>query len=144
MGAGGSHHVGGSYRVDERQREMWRQRKIKRQEIKERERKAKKAEQEAKKAERERVRRERGPAAETPWWQLAWWKQHALKWPWQWWKESRNEEGPAKMSRPAHLGRDYELLGVGNSESARAESTEDILKATGGMPHADGELRRRT
>jgi hypothetical protein len=136
MGAGASYHV------DSQQKEIWRQQRIKRQEIKEQQRKVKKAEQEAKKAERERIRLERGEPAESAWWHFEWWKQHGLKWPWQWWRESKNRR-VVKKSRPGNPGRDYELLGVRNPGSVQTESTEEILKASRGMPHAEGELRRR-
>lgn len=136
MGAGASYHV------DSGQREAWRQQKIKRNEIKERRKKAKKAAQEAERAERERIRLERGETAEPAWWHLEWWKQHSPKWPWQWWRNSKNKAAATK-SRPANLARDYELLGVGNPEAANTESTEEILKADVGVPHVEGELRRR-
>jgi hypothetical protein len=136
MGAGASFHV------HSQQQETWRQQKIKRQEIKEQRRKVKQAEQEARNAERERIRLERGETPESAWWHLEWWKQHALKWPWQWWRESKNK-GRAKKSTPGNPGRDNELLGVGKPESAHTESTEEILKAKVGMPHIEGELRRR-
>jgi hypothetical protein len=141
MGGGASHVY-----VSKRQKEILRQQRIKRQEIRQQQKKAKQAEQEAKKAERERIRLERGEPPESSFWSLEWWKKHVLRLPWRLWADDTAEEGPAPKGRKPSTATDYELLGIPDGDSAQPvsiASTGETAKPGLGMPHADGELRRR-